>query len=110
MEVARITTKGLPRRTGEAVIVNHDDMREVVRWNGTVMGAAELTFPHPTEWWLDGADAPLHKMTVKKMTKIIGASTKVEPSCIKAWIDRGISLPNNVGARYNNSLLSPKIG
>ena len=69
LELARITTKGLPRRTGDTIAVDFSDIHEVVWWRGTVMGIAEHTFPHPQEWRLRGADAPLESMNVKRGIK-----------------------------------------
>ena len=44
MEEVDLTVKGLPRRTGEQVIVDFSDIREVVTWNNRIMGIAESTF------------------------------------------------------------------
>jgi hypothetical protein len=88
MERAELTTKGLPRRTGESIAVDFDDMHEVVRWKGRVMGIAMHTFSHPKEWRLTGADAPLEKMDVKALTRVIGAAHRTEPSCLRAWEQR----------------------
>ena len=108
MERAHITTKGLPRRTGEQLEVDFSDMREIVRWNGRVMGIAEQTFPHPKEWRLGTATETMDKLTVRALTAAISAIKRVEPSCIGAWQQRIGQLPHDIGARYNNSLLTPK--
>ena len=85
MERAHITTKGLPRRTGEQLEIDFSDMREIVRWNGRVMGIAEQTFPHPKEWRLGAATETMDKLTVRSLTAVISAAKRIEPSCIGAW-------------------------
>ena len=108
MQRAELTVKGLPRRTDEIIDVDKEDMREVVRWNGRVMGIAESTFPHPQEWCLGNMDIPLNKAGVRSLTKAIGEPYRVEPSCVRAWESRIGALPSDLGSRYNNAFLSPK--
>ena len=108
-EEVELTVKGLPRRTGRQSVPDPGDLRKVVRWGGSVMGIAENTFPHPTEWRIRGVDAPLHKVTVRALTRAISMPLQVLPSCLAAWEARlEMKLPSNVGDRYNNRLLNPK--
>ena len=72
------------------------------------MGIAESTFPHPKEWRLGTATETMDKLTVRALTAAISAIKRVEPSCIGAWQQRIGQLPHDIGARYNNSLLTPK--
>jgi len=108
LDVADITTKGKERKTDEEVVIDPDNLREIVRWKGTVMGIAEMSFPHPSEWRLTGIDKPLDKIRVKDLTRAYAEQHHVDPSCLAAWAQRIGELPANIGNRYNTAMLTPK--
>ena len=49
LTVADITTKGKERKSAEEIVIDPDNLRETVRWKGTAIGIAEMSFPHPKE-------------------------------------------------------------
>ena len=85
-----------------------DHLETVARWKGKAVGRACTTFPAPNEWRLEGIDAPLDRIEVKGLTHAISRRTWVEPSCVAAWEARIGRLPDDIGQRYNNALLTPK--
>ena len=101
-------TSGLSRPTGESLEVDSEDLRQVVRWKGKIIGVAESTFPHPRGWRLGDLDVPLDKIDVKKLTYAFSVATRVPPSCLAAWAARIGPLPEDVGTRYNQRLLTPR--
>ena len=54
--------KGDLRKTGNTMIAEESEMREVVKWRGKVAGIAESFFPDPAEWRMKGADEPLDRL------------------------------------------------
>ena len=108
LEVTTISMKGVARRSGEKLDVNPDHLERVVRWNGKVMGRATATFPHPKSWRLGTIDRDIDKIDVKALTREISQEIRVLPSCIAAWAERIGLLPDDIGGRYNNALLTPK--
>ena len=85
-----------------------DKWREVVHWNGKVVGIAESFFPHPNEWRIEGLDVDLDKIDVRIYTRFLAQRARVEPSCLSAWAERIDALPNDIGERYNTRLLTPR--
>ena len=83
-------------------------MLDIVRWGGKVMGVAECTFPHPSEWRLGTMTVPLDGVTVRNLTHELRQINSVDPSCLAAWELRIGKLPHDIGQRYNNKLLTPK--
>ena len=108
LAVVAISMKGATRRTGEWLDVNIDHLEKVVRWEGKVMGKAAATYPHPKSWRLGTIDKDLDKVVVKDLTTAISETSRVPPSCKEAWAARLGPLPDDIGSRYNNALLSPK--
>ena len=108
LKVVTLTIKGDVRHTGETAEINPDHLERVVRWRGKVMGSAATTFPHPKSWRLGNIDKDLDRIEVKDITRAISEREWVPPSCLAAWLTRLGQMPDDLGHRYNNSLLTPK--
>ena len=108
LKVVTLTIKGDVRHTGETAEINPDHLERVVRWKGKVVGSAATTFPHPKSWRLGSIDKDLDRIEVKDITKAISEREWVLPSCLAAWTLRLGQMPDDLGHRYNNSLLTPK--
>ena len=100
--------KGDLRKTGNTMIVEESEMREVVKWRGKVVGIAESFFPDPAEWRMKGADEPLDRLSVRVLTRVFSWATHIDPACWDAWEKRIGALPKDVGERYNTRLLTPR--
>ena len=80
----------------------------MVTWGKLPVGMAESFFPHPNEWRFEGCDTPLDRFDTRTLTAFFTSLNSVPPSCLKAWEERGISIPEDYGKRYNQRLLTPK--
>ena len=105
-----LSIRGKPTPTGVTSLIDPSELREVLRWNGGVVGIAESTFPHPEEWRLGCIDKPLDKIRVRDLTKEFTRKLVKEPSCKKAWQKTLNVEPNwrGIGERYSVGLLTPK--
>ena len=110
------TTKGHMRKGEKVWTVDKlpwyelrpEQIMETVEWGGRPVGIAEDLFPDPQGWRLRGVDVGLDRIRVKLLTSAMAGMTHVQPACIEAWRSRIGELPNDIGARYNNSLLTPR--
>jgi len=59
------------------------------RWNRSVLGLAEFTYPHPQSWTLHYAEnaTPLHRLRTRTLTEIIATKLagNAPPSAHAAW-------------------------
>ena len=108
LEEAEVTTRGKARRTGTILEVDLSNIREIETWASKPVGIAGRFFPKPSEWRLGGIDRDLDKLTIKAITAWLVEGIKVPPSCLEAWASRIGPLPQGVGERYNNRLLTPR--
>ena len=94
-QVAEISPLGKPRVNGERRDLDDVTPVPVVWWRNTVMGPAEVTYPHPQGWQVKTLDTPiqLDHLTVSKLTAIFRRELETEPSCLRAWTTR-LSLPD----------------
>jgi hypothetical protein len=102
------TVKGHLEPNGVKIRAPKDAWRDVVQWDGKVVGIAESFFPHPKEWRIEGLDVDLDKIDVRVYTRFLAQRARVEPSCLSAWAERIDTLPNDIGERYNTRLLTPR--
>ena len=92
LEIAKITIKGIARRTGELLEIDPSHLEEVARWGKRVMGRAPDTFPQPDEWRFEGTDVALDKLNVKTLTRTWSTSASCSPACARSRrIRRGSS-------------------
>ena len=112
VHMAQLSVKGKPHYSRCPLAFRRDvdwsDLREVVKWKGTIVGIAESVFPHPEEWRLGRIDKELDRVDVRDLTRAISEPALVQPSCLQAWAGRIGELPRDIGERYNNSFLTPK--
>ena len=111
--VVELSPRGRPVATGEVLELESSDLvREVVWWGEGVLGVAELTYPHPQGWTVEGAwDAPsLDKLNVRTLTAVFRRKIDGEPTCKAAWSRRlSGGLPwSAIGSLYQGGLLTPK--
>ena len=66
LKVHTLSTKGLPRPTGEYAAMLQP--RVACRWGGAILGVAESTYPQPQDWSLADIGKPLDTVTVRDLT------------------------------------------
>ena len=95
---ADLSTKGKPVPTGNTIMVDPGEVREVQYWAGGIRGMAEMQFPDPKGWRLTGIDKNLDKITVKDLTAALTRLHTKKPSCKNAWEIRRRSFTPEAGA------------
>ena len=111
--LVELSPRGRPTPTGEARRVQDADLiRDVVWWGEGVMGIAELTYPHPQGWTVEGAcGAPtLDKLTVKTLTGVFRSKGEKPPACMEAWAKRleGPIPWQGLGLLFQGGMLTPR--
>ena len=118
LKIHALTTKGLPRPTGEYAALLQP--RVACRWGGAILlGVAEGTYPQPQDWSLADIGKPLDKIEVRDLTRAFVRLNAKVPTCMAAWEERlgaihwrevsmrytiGISTPRDFGSHYKNVL------
>ena len=77
-----------------------------------MLGVAELTFPHPKGWTVEGASegVTLDRLTVRELTGVFRKVKEKPPNCMRAW-EKALGGPadwRTLGALFSNRLLTPK--
>ena len=113
-QLVRLTPLGRPRVTDETLELDFEPA-PVVWWGPTVMGPAEVTYPHPKGWCTAG-DTPitLDELNIKKLTAYFRQHLECEPTCMTAWprylaLNAGCIIPwDAIGARLSSPLTTNK--
>jgi hypothetical protein len=65
----------------------HNLARPLLYWGDGILGVAETTYPHPKGWtFLELYDStPLHKVTVKHLTRAFREKVYEPPNCQRVW-------------------------
>ena len=108
-QVAEISPLGRPRVTEQYIDLDFTPA-EVLWWGPTVMGPAEVTYPHPQGWRIDSVShpTPLDQLNVKRLTALFRSKYESHPSCMVAWPKRlgGLIIPWTDLARLMHSPLT----
>ena len=83
---------GLPINIKETLRVKKEEVEEISRWRGAILGPSQNTYPEPKLHTLKGVikNKRLDRITTHDLGKAIrnNSRTKVEPRCKEAWGDR----------------------
>ena len=80
---------GTPINIKEEILVKKEDLEEISRWKGAVLGPSQNTYPDPKIHTLKGVikDKKLDRITTHDLGRAIrnNSRTKVTPRCKEAW-------------------------
>ena len=84
-------------------------MYEPAWWGKGITGIAEFTFPHPEGWTLGDAREPLHKLTVRALTRLFRSQDEETPTCVSSWEKKLGRLDwDKIKAIYASPALTPR--
>ena len=116
LEVWEVSPRGVPAPTGEVVFLVREwgvraaQLGRALIWDGGPVGAADITYPHPQGWRLEG-ESPGHTlegMTVRRLMAQFRRRHTVPPSCVSKWTAlTGVDM-TQVQRRFTSPIMTPR--
>ena len=108
-ELLEVTSKGKTKPTGRLIAVHPSELRDILWWNGGIIGPAERAFPHPEDWRLGSICKPINQVEVRDLTYCFTEKLVKLPNCLAKWdtIVEGIHWRTFL-ARYKPGFATPK--
>ena len=116
LEVWGVSPRGVPSPTGEVVFlvrewgVRASQLSKALMWDGGPVGAADITYPHPQGWRLEGEPpgSTLERMTVRRLTALYRRRHTRPPTCVSTWTTlTGVDM-TRVQRRFTSPILTPR--